>query len=98
MRGPHASIFVGVASAWSQSTLNAKSGNPLYRTLFNIAILVITVQASGQVYERLGGGGQRERSAPIVVPLLGMALTYFFVNTIPIALAIALTTNQNPWG
>ena len=26
-----------------------------------------------------------------------MALTYFFVNTIPIALAIALTTNQSAW-
>jgi PAS domain S-box-containing protein len=98
MRGPHTSMLVGVASAWSQSTLNAKSGNPLYRTLFNIAMLVITVQAAGQVYERLGGGGHPELSAQIVVPLLGMALTYFFVNTIPIAFAIALTTNQSPWG
>ena len=26
-----------------------------------------------------------------------MALTYFFVNTIPIAIAIALTTNQSAW-
>src|SRR5262245_16777832 len=98
MRGPHASMLVSIASAWSQSTLNAKSRNPLYRTLFNMAILVITVQASGQVYERLGGTGHPELSAQIVVPLIGMALTYFFVNTIPIAFAIALTTNQSPWG
>ena len=33
----------------------------------------------------------------MVVPLAGMALTYFFVNTIPIAIAIALTTNQSAW-
>ena len=26
-----------------------------------------------------------------------MALTYFFVNTVPIAVAIALTTNQSAW-
>jgi hypothetical protein len=26
-----------------------------------------------------------------------MALTYFFVNTVPIAFAIALTTNQSAW-
>jgi PAS domain S-box-containing protein len=31
------------------------------------------------------------------MPLAGMALTYFFVNTVPIAFAIALTTNQNAW-
>ena len=33
----------------------------------------------------------------MAVPLAGMALTYFFVNTIPIAVAIALTTGQNAW-
>ena len=26
-----------------------------------------------------------------------MALTYFFANTVPIAIAIALTTNQSAW-
>ena len=26
-----------------------------------------------------------------------MAVTYFLVNTVPIAFAIALTTNQNAW-
>jgi PAS domain S-box-containing protein len=31
------------------------------------------------------------------MPLAGMALTYFFVNTIPIAIAIALTTRQSAW-
>src|SRR3954447_10205725 len=48
LRGPHASMLVGAASGWSQSTLNSKGPNPLYRTLFNIACLVLTVQASGQ--------------------------------------------------
>jgi len=96
LRGPHATMIVGAASGWSQSTLNAKLPNPGYRTLFNMAILVLTVQASGQVYQRLGGTSDAELSA-IAVPLAGMALTYFFANTIPIAIAIALTTNQSAW-
>jgi PAS domain S-box-containing protein len=96
LRGPHATMLVGAASGWSQSTLNAKATNPLYRTLFNMAILVITVQAAGRVYEQLGGTASPD-PATIVIPLIGMALTYFFVNTIPIAIAIALTTNQNAW-
>src|SRR5204863_5329647 len=53
--GPYATMVVGAASGWSQTTINAKTPNPLYRTLFNIAILVLTVQAAGHVYLLLGG-------------------------------------------
>jgi PAS domain S-box-containing protein len=97
LRGPHATMLVGAASGWSQSTLNAKGANPAYRTLFNMAILVLTVQAAGQVYELLGGTSTNLDPASVAIPLAGMALTYFFVNTIPIAVAIALTTNQSAW-
>ena len=96
LRGPHATMIVGAASGWSQTTLNSRSPNPAYRTLFNMAMLVLTVQAAGQVYLRLGGRDDAETSA-LIVPLAGMAFTYFFVNTVPIAVAIALTTNQNAW-
>jgi hypothetical protein len=96
LRGPHTAMMVGAASGWSQSTLNAQSRNPPYRTLFNMAILVLTVQASGQVYQRLGGSPTSDAAA-MALPLIGMALTYFFVNTVPIAIAIALTTRQSAW-
>ena len=96
LRGPHATMIVGAASGWSQTTLNSRAPNPLFRTLFNMSILVLTVQAAGQVYLRLGGRPDAEASQ-LVMPLAGMALTYFFVNTVPIATAIALTTNQSAW-
>jgi PAS domain S-box-containing protein len=96
LRGPHATMIVGAASGWSQSTLNTRSGNPLYRTLFNMACLVLTVQAAGQVFQRLGGTASADVTA-MAVPAAGMAITYFLVNTVPIAIAIALTTNQSAW-
>src|SRR5471030_638031 len=96
LRGPHATMIVGAASGWSQTTLNSRSPNPVFRTLFNMSILVLTVQAAGQVYSRLGGRPDADPSA-LIMPLAGMALTYFFVNTVPIAIAIALTTNQSAW-
>ena len=96
LRGPHATMIVGAASGWCQTTLNSRGQNPAFRSLFNMAILVLTVQASGQVYQRLGGTTTGDVPS-LVVPLAGMALTYFFVNTIPIAVAIALTTNQSAW-
>ena len=94
--GPYATMVVGAISGWSQSTINVKGENPLYRTLFNMACLVITVQAAGQVYLRLGGTPQIDLSR-IWLPIAGTALTYFLVNTVPIAIAIALTTSQNAW-
>jgi PAS domain S-box-containing protein len=96
LRGPNATMIVGAASGWSQTTLNSKTPNPTYRTLFNMAILVITIQAAGRAYSLLGGRADATVET-MIVPLAGMALTYFFVNTIPIAIAIALTTTQSPW-
>ena len=96
LRGPHATMIVGAASGWSQTTLNSRSPNPPFRTLFNMSILVLTVEAAGQVYQRLGGREDADPSA-LIIPLLGMALTYFFMNTVPIAIAIALTTKQSAW-
>ena len=96
LRGPHATMMVGAASGWSQSTFNTRTGNPLYRTLFNMACLVLTTQAAGQVYERLGGTPDPDPSTALV-PLAGMALTYFLANTVPVAVAIGLSTQQDPW-
>jgi hypothetical protein len=97
LRGPHASMVVGAASGWSQSTLNSRGRNPLHRTLFNMTCLVLTVQTSGQVFRFLGGRVPLELGQ-IAFPLAGMALTYFVVNTAPIAIAIALTTGQTRGG
>ena len=53
--GPNETMLVAVTSAWSQCTFRMKTKNPLYRTLFSMACLAITVQASGLAYEVLGG-------------------------------------------
>ena len=100
LRGPHATMMVGATSAFIQSTFNQPEGkpNPTYRTLFNMAILVITGQASGQVYVRLGGGTSTLDVLHEVIPLTGMALTYFLFNTVPIAIAIAFSTSQSAFG
>ena len=46
-----------------------------------------------------GSAARRRRStwSRSAVPLSGMAFTYFFVNTVPIAIAIGLATNQSAW-
>jgi len=97
LRGPHTTMIVAAFSAFTQSTFNQPKAkpNPRYRTLFNMAILVLTSQVSGQVYRRLGGTPSTLNVVDTIVPLTGMALTYFLLNTVPIALAIALSTSQS---
>jgi hypothetical protein len=89
-------MLVSAASGWSQTTLNVKTRNPVYRTLFNIAILVVTVQTAGRIYAALGGHADADVET-MIVPIIAMGVTYFLVNTVPIAIAIALTTDQSSW-
>src|SRR5258705_6756816 len=57
--GPNETMLVAAASAWSQCTFRIKERNPLYRTLFSMACLVVTVQAAAAIYESHGGGPGR---------------------------------------
>ncbi len=92
--GPNESMIVAAASAYSQCSFRIKERNPVHQTLFSMACLVITVQAAGAAYQLLGGVFGPVSITTLPKPLVGAATTYFVVNTIAIATAIALSTNQ----
>jgi len=96
MLGPNETMLVAVVSAWSQCTFRMKTRNPVYRTLFSMACLAITVQASGFAYEALGGvpGQLAHDVAGVARPLVAAATMYFIFNTSLIAVAVALATRQ----
>src|SRR5262245_22731209 len=48
--GPHETMIVAAGSAFSQCHLHSKERNPLHRTLFSMASLVIAVQVAGLVF------------------------------------------------
>ena len=93
--GPHETMLVAAASAYSQCTFRIKEPNPLYRTLFSMSCLVLTVQAAGTVYAMFGGVPGTFQWDKSPKPLSGAATTYFVVNTLTIATAIALSTRQS---
>ena len=90
--GPHETMLVAAASAFSQCHLNSKERNPIHRTLFSVASLVITVQASGLAFHLLGGTGAAMTISAIARPLVAAATVYFLLNTGLVATAIALST------
>jgi diguanylate cyclase (GGDEF)-like protein/putative nucleotidyltransferase with HDIG domain len=98
--GPNETMLVAAASAWSQCTFRIKERNPLYRTLFSMGCLIITVQVAGAIYRYLGGtpigaGFEDFSFWALPKPLVGAATTYFLINTAMVATAIALSTKQN---
>ena len=95
--GPNETMLVAVTSAWSQCTFRMKTKNPVYRTMFSMACLAITVQASGFAYEALGGvpGTLAHTVVGVARPLVGAATMYFIFNTCLIAIAVSLATRQS---
>jgi PAS domain S-box-containing protein len=94
--GPDLTMIMAGIGAWAQCTFNRRRRTGLLRTLFSIATLVLTVQATGLAFLWLGGQPGRFNTFTIVRPLVAGAMVYFLVNTVLVAGAIALTTNQSP--
>ena len=95
--GPHETMLVAVASAWSQCTFGLKHRNPPHRALFSMSCLAITVQAAGYAYTELGGvaGEMGQSFTQMAGPLVAAATVYFALNTALIAIAIGLSTKQS---
>src|SRR5215475_4184858 len=94
--GADDTMLVAATSAWSQCTFKVPSRSPLYRTLFSMASLVLTVKLAGLVYGWFGGPAP---DAPLQLmtlpkPLVVAATAYFVGNTILVATAIGLSTRQ----
>src|SRR4030095_11928109 len=73
--------------------------NPVSRTIFNAAALVLTVKAARLTYQYMGGhpGSLDLRLLEIAKPLVASALVYYLVNTSIVATAIALANRKSVW-
>jgi diguanylate cyclase (GGDEF)-like protein/putative nucleotidyltransferase with HDIG domain len=94
--GANETMLVAAVSTWAQCTFRTQVRSTPYRTLFSMASLVLTVKAAGVAYTWLGGPppGQAFTMLTIAKPLVGAATTYFIGNTLLIATAISLSTQQ----
>jgi hypothetical protein len=95
--GPGAAVIVATAGVWTQCTVNVRRRYPLYRTVFSMAAEVLTMTATGLVYQRLGGTSGPFDIQSLMMPLVGAIATYFSLNTGLVAMAIALSTGRSAW-
>ena len=92
--GPEQTVFVAGSSAIAQSTLNVRGGNPVYRTVFNIAAIVLTIEFAGLIFGWTGGDAGNLGWPQIATPLLAAATAYYLANTTSVSVAVALTSRQ----
>ena len=71
--GPNQTMIVGRTSAWSQCTFRMQSRHPMYRTLFSMASLVLSVQAAGLVFTHSEAPPGLASLAAMAKPLVGAA-------------------------
>jgi len=93
--GPRYALIVAIAGVWTQCTFKVRRPYPLYRTLFSACAEVLTMAATGIVYQDLGGPMVQLHTGGIAKPLVGAIAAYFVVNTVLVAGAIALTTGRS---
>jgi PAS domain S-box-containing protein len=92
--GPDVAMVLGAISGWYQCTFRKEAAQPFHRTLFSMASIVITIQAVAYVFEYMGGGSH-DRSFTTTLQTLSLAaVAYFLVNTMLVAAAVALATNN----
>lgn len=93
--GPGLATVVSAAGVLMQCTVRVKKAQPLHRLAFSISSVIIAVQVAGLVWHSLGGGLTSPIFATLVVPLSAAAMTYFAVNTLLVAGAIALSSGAS---
>jgi len=91
--GPAPAVCIATISAWTQCTFRVGARNPIHRILFNIGSLTLTAWVAGLpvafvMESGAPGFAALARTAAVIAPL------YFFSNTILVAGAIALSTQQ----
>jgi hypothetical protein len=94
--GPDATMLIAGVGAFSQCTFGSLSRNPVYRTTFSVAVLVVTAQVAGLVYRLLGGVPLLEAVTvgSVQRAIVGAAITYFTVNAGLIAAALVLGSRE----
>ena len=96
MLGTHATMVIAATSAWVQCTAARGQRNPLHRTVFSMAGLVVTSLGAGAVFEGLGGRGGWNLTTVggLQTPAIVAATCYFVLNTLLVASAVSLETIQ----
>jgi hypothetical protein len=94
VEGANLAMLLGAIGVLIQCTVRVRRKQPIHRSAFSAAAVVIAVQVAGWGWRGLGGNLADLSLASTVLPLMVCAITYFAVNTGLVAGAIAVTAGS----
>jgi diguanylate cyclase (GGDEF)-like protein len=92
--GGPAAILTTMAGGWAQCTLNTKVKSPWYQTVFSISALLLSMESAALTLAWTGGRALNGPADIVVPSVMASALAYFAVNSLLMAMVIALTSGR----
>jgi diguanylate cyclase (GGDEF)-like protein/PAS domain S-box-containing protein len=97
LMGTSPAAIVAAVGAYAQSRFATAGHNPYFRVIFNVAALILTVQAAGWTFHYFGGVPGSFSVLHGAKPLVATALVYYVANTSLVGIAVALASRQPLW-
>ncbi len=94
--GAGLATLLGALGVLIQCTIRVRRRQPVHRTAFSVAAVVIAVQVAAWAWTTLDGSVTGVTLATTVLPLVACALVYYLVNTSLVVAAIALSSVVSP--
>jgi signal transduction histidine kinase/ActR/RegA family two-component response regulator len=92
LTGADVALITASAGVLVQCTVRVRERQPVYRTAFSVASVIIAVQSAGWAWGVLGGDVSASLASTFFIALSAAALVYFGVSSALVATAIGLTT------
>jgi hypothetical protein len=88
--GADVAMIIAAAGVLVQCCTRVRRQQPLYRTAFSVAAVVISVQTAGLAWTAFGGGMTELTIVTAIAPLAAMTVAYFAVQAGLVAVALTL--------
>jgi signal transduction histidine kinase len=95
--GSAAGVVTALVSGLASTLLFARKKHPAFRIAFNCASLVMSAWVAAWVYTELGGPSGKILGPNCLIPVAASVYAYYIVNTMSVALAVALTQRLPFW-
>ena len=94
--GLPAAVWIAIAGAWAQCSLNVKLRNPWFQTAFSISVLALAMASAGLMLKWFEVVSVHGPADSVVPAIMAASLAYFLANSLLMATVIGLTTDQRP--
>jgi len=92
--GPQVALVTAGIGAWAQCVFSQRPRTGVFKTLFSMATVILTIRTAGAVFTWAGGVPGEVTWMTVGRPLVTAVTAYYLVNSALVSVAIALSTRE----